>query len=198
MAVLQSERPPSQEAAGSFSTQWLGGANHVCRIQAFRSLLALKLDSFTLVQRLVPILLNGGKVDEHILSRGPLNETVTLSPIEPFHNALLFHVNSFRSCVTFAEDMSETAKAAGIRLGAWRQLTVSACLLRTANQDIKNWPSEIAHCRVPPICRVARHTFMAGIPVERKKNFARRCASLSRRRFRTLPMQSHRCGKLVC
>jgi hypothetical protein len=69
----------------------LRSAHHVGRAKAFGALLALELDGLALVQSFITLFLNRGKVDKDILSARPLNETVSLCPIEPFHNALFLH-----------------------------------------------------------------------------------------------------------
>ena len=71
----------------------LGAAHDICGIEALGTLLAFKFDCFPLVQRPIPILLNGREVDEYIFSGGPLNEPISLGSIEPFHNAMFSHAN---------------------------------------------------------------------------------------------------------
>jgi hypothetical protein len=74
----------------------LGAIPHdIGRAETFGPLLAFELDSLTLVQGPVARILDGGKMDEDVLTAGPLDETVTLGSVEPLHYASLFHGNSF-------------------------------------------------------------------------------------------------------
>jgi hypothetical protein len=90
-----------------------GCSNHVRRIQAFGPLLAFELDRFAFVQRLIARVLDSGEMHEHILSRGTLDEPVPLGAVEPLHNPILFHVNSFGELPLFAfQRVLETPRAA--------------------------------------------------------------------------------------
>src|SRR5580692_3737578 len=70
----------------------LGNTQYVGRAQALGALLALELHRFTLVQGLVSLFLNRGKVNEHIFPARTLNESVSLCPVEPLHYALFLHL----------------------------------------------------------------------------------------------------------
>src|SRR5215471_1022193 len=57
----------------------------------------LELHGFAFVQSPVAVFLDGGEVDEDVLSGRALNEPITFGAIEPLNCALLSHVkNSFR------------------------------------------------------------------------------------------------------
>lgn len=58
-------------------------------LQAFGSLLHLEFDRLAFVKGLVPISLNGRKVNENVLARLSLNESITLGCIEPLDCTLL-------------------------------------------------------------------------------------------------------------
>ncbi len=62
----------------------------VLRLKAFGTLLDFELDLLSLIQRLITIALNGGKMDEHILARLALNEAKTFRSVEPLHDTLFF------------------------------------------------------------------------------------------------------------
>jgi hypothetical protein len=64
--------------------------NDVLRLQTFRPLLDFELDLLSLIQRLVTVALNGGKMDENILARLALNEAKTFRSVKPLHYTLLF------------------------------------------------------------------------------------------------------------
>jgi hypothetical protein len=53
-------------------------------------LLTDKLDSFALVEHLIAVLLDGGKMNKYILTTGPLDETKALGAVEPLDYSLLF------------------------------------------------------------------------------------------------------------
>src|SRR6516225_9741258 len=65
----------------------LEACNVLC-LKAFRALLHLKFHRLTLVEGLVAIHLNGGKMHENIFAGLTLDEPVTLRSIEPLHCAL--------------------------------------------------------------------------------------------------------------
>src|SRR6266568_487286 len=67
---------------------------HVSRAQAFGPLRAFKLNGLTLIEGLVAVFQDGGEMNKHILSAGPLDESVTLGSIEPLHYTLFFHAPS--------------------------------------------------------------------------------------------------------
>jgi len=69
----------------------LSGADDVTRLEPLGALQQIELHGFALVQRTVPILLDGGEMNEDILPCGPLDKTVSFSPVEPLHSTLLSH-----------------------------------------------------------------------------------------------------------
>src|SRR5579863_6484645 len=65
--------------------------SHIRRIQPFRPLLAFELHGLAFVQRLVAVLLDGRKMDEHIFTARALNESVALGSVKPLHHSLFLH-----------------------------------------------------------------------------------------------------------
>jgi len=51
----------------------------------------IELDGFALIQRAVAVLLDGGEMNEDIFPCGPLDKTVSFSPVEPLYCSLLSH-----------------------------------------------------------------------------------------------------------
>ena len=70
---------------------------NVFSLKAFRPLLHLKLHKLAFVQRLVPIQLDGGKVNEDVLPRLALNEPKPLRCLEPLDHTLFSSQSSY-SC----------------------------------------------------------------------------------------------------
>lgn len=64
---------------------------YVFRLQSFGALLDLELHFRAFVQRTIAIRLNRGKVNEHIVAAGPLDESIALRGIKPFHYAFFLH-----------------------------------------------------------------------------------------------------------
>ena len=52
-------------------------ADDVARLKAFGAFEEIELHGLTLVERAVAVLLDGGKMDENVVSRGALDETVS-------------------------------------------------------------------------------------------------------------------------
>jgi len=69
----------------------LSGADDVTRLEPLGALQQIELDGFALIQRAVTILLDSGEMNEDILSSGPLDKTVSFSPVKPLHSTLLSH-----------------------------------------------------------------------------------------------------------
>jgi hypothetical protein len=69
----------------------LSGANDVTRLEPLGALQQIELHGFALVQRAIAILLDGGEMNEDILTSGPLDKTVSFSPVEPLYCTLLSH-----------------------------------------------------------------------------------------------------------
>jgi len=65
--------------------------NHVGRLKSLGAFKQIELDGLALVQRAIPVLLDGGEMHEHVLSRGALDEPIPLRPVEPLHSTLLSH-----------------------------------------------------------------------------------------------------------
>ena len=71
-------------------------AYDVCRLKAFGALEQIKLHGLTLVERAVTILLYRGEVHENIFTRGALDKSISLRPVEPLYCTFLSHgKNSF-------------------------------------------------------------------------------------------------------
>jgi hypothetical protein len=67
------------------------GADYVSRLEPLGALQQIKLHGFALIQRAVTILLDGGEMNEDIFPCGPLDETISFSPVKPLHSTLLSH-----------------------------------------------------------------------------------------------------------
>jgi hypothetical protein len=89
---------PSQGILGGFansgllvSCSGLSGADDVTRLEPLGALQQIELHGFALIQRAVTILLDRGEMNEDILPCGPLDKTISFSPVEPLHCTLLSH-----------------------------------------------------------------------------------------------------------
>lgn len=69
--------------------EWLQGLN-VGGLQALGAADNLKLDRLAIVQAPVSIRLDRGEMDENVLSGLALDETITLTGVEPLHCSLFF------------------------------------------------------------------------------------------------------------
>jgi hypothetical protein len=88
-------------------------ADHVRCLEAFGALQQIKLHGFTFIERTVSVFLDRRKMDEHVLTSGALDKSVTLCPVEPLHCTLLSHgtapfafsrrIHSFRLAVLPAD-----------------------------------------------------------------------------------------------
>src|SRR6266536_1146578 len=67
-------------------------------LSALGALHDLELNSLTLGQRLVPLLRDGGEMDEDILATLTLDESVALLVRKPLHGALSQTTSSFKTC----------------------------------------------------------------------------------------------------
>src|ERR1017187_1207160 len=67
------------------------GQSDVGRLQPLGALGYLKLHFCALIQRAIPLRLDGGEVYEHVLSVLPLDKAVALGCVEPLHCAFFFH-----------------------------------------------------------------------------------------------------------
>src|SRR2546427_10040856 len=67
----------------------------VLGLQALGALADLEFNRLAFVQRLVPLRLDGGKVDENVLAGLALDEPESLAGVEPLHCSLFFHCFSF-------------------------------------------------------------------------------------------------------
>src|SRR4051812_6501381 len=66
-------------------------SRHVRGLKTFRALQQIELHRLAFIQRPVALLLDGGEMHEHVLSRRSLDEPITLRAVEPLHCALLSH-----------------------------------------------------------------------------------------------------------
>ena len=69
----------------------LNGAYDVSSLEALGPLGKIELDRFALVQAAVSVFLDRRKMNENILARGPLNESVALGPVKPLNCTFLSH-----------------------------------------------------------------------------------------------------------
>ena len=70
----------------------LAGATHYIGGEiALGALQELELNCFTLIQGSVTVFLDRGEMDEHILSGGTLNESISFRTVEPLNCTLLSH-----------------------------------------------------------------------------------------------------------
>jgi hypothetical protein len=69
----------------------LSGADYVTRLESLGALQQIELHGFALVQRAITILLDGGEMNEDIFPCGPLDKTISFSPVKPLHCTLLSH-----------------------------------------------------------------------------------------------------------
>ena len=65
--------------------------HYVRCLQPFGTFGNFKFNSLPLIQGSVTISLNGGEMDEYVLSRLALNEAESLARIEPLYCSLFFH-----------------------------------------------------------------------------------------------------------
>ncbi len=63
-------------------------ADNVFRLKALGALGDFKLHRRALLKAAIAFTLNGGEVDENVLSRRALDETVALAGVEPLHCSL--------------------------------------------------------------------------------------------------------------
>jgi hypothetical protein len=69
----------------------LNGAYDVSSLEALGPLGKIELDRFALVQAAVSVFLDRREMNENILARGPLNESVALGPVKPLDCTFLSH-----------------------------------------------------------------------------------------------------------
>jgi hypothetical protein len=78
--------------------RWSPSARHryVCCLQTLRALRNLKLNFRPLLEAPIAVRLNGREVDEYIFAILPLDESIALRRVKPFHCAFFFHVLPFQ------------------------------------------------------------------------------------------------------
>jgi hypothetical protein len=69
---------------------------NVGSLQALGAADNLEFNGLTLIERAIAVRLNGGEMDENVLTRLALDETKTLAGVKPLHCSLFFH-----RCVSF-------------------------------------------------------------------------------------------------
>jgi hypothetical protein len=69
---------------------WLALRNDILRLQSLRTLLHFEFDLLSFIQRFITIGLNGGKMDEYILSRLALDKPIAFRSVKPLDRTLLF------------------------------------------------------------------------------------------------------------
>jgi len=65
---------------------------HVLGLQTFGALLNLELNLRAFIQAAIPVCLDGREMHKHVVTAGPLDESIALRGIKPFHNAFFFHL----------------------------------------------------------------------------------------------------------
>ena len=90
---MRTNNKPSQGSPRGFADcgLLLSGADDVTRLEALGALQQIELDGFALIQRAVAVLLDGGEMNEDIFPCGPLDKTVSFSPVKPLYCSLLSH-----------------------------------------------------------------------------------------------------------
>src|SRR5215472_11056444 len=76
---------------GASGSGLASAANYVRCLKAFGPLQQVELDGLTFVQCAVAIFLNRREVDENVLARRPLDESISFCPVEPLYCTLLSH-----------------------------------------------------------------------------------------------------------
>jgi hypothetical protein len=64
---------------------------NVGSLQALGTADNLEFNGLTLIERAIAVRLNGGEMDENVLTRLALDETKTLAGVKPLHCSLFFH-----------------------------------------------------------------------------------------------------------
>jgi hypothetical protein len=86
------EKPKQETLPGSLrglkNSDWfrLSGADDVTRLEPLGALQQIKLHGLALIQRTVTILLDGREMNEDVFPCGPLDKTVSFSPVKPLHS----------------------------------------------------------------------------------------------------------------
>src|SRR5215469_5971542 len=76
---------------GASGSGLASAANYVRCLKAFGPLQQVELDGLTFVQCAVAIFLNRREVDENVLARRPLDESISFCPVKPLYRTLLSH-----------------------------------------------------------------------------------------------------------
>jgi hypothetical protein len=114
-------------------------ATHDVRgVESLGALLAFELNRITLVQSLVSVLLDSGKMNEDIFSRGTLDKTVSFGSVEPLHHAIFLQANTLSRLCEFPALLRDTTSS---RRGSTASPESPAMHLGTGN-NYTNWPSE--------------------------------------------------------
>src|SRR5579885_1150923 len=102
MTALENRSSPETERAAHRSAppevsgvKWILQGLNVGGLQALRAADNLKFDRLAVVQAAVSICLNGGEMDENVLSGLALDESKAFAGIEPLHCSLFFVHFSF-------------------------------------------------------------------------------------------------------
>jgi hypothetical protein len=94
IAIHQNQKE-SREIAGLFFGQKLVRHGDVASLRSFGSLFNIELDLLTFLQVAVAIALNGGEMDENVLSAFALDEAEAFFTIEPLDGTSY----TFRHCI---------------------------------------------------------------------------------------------------
>ena len=90
-------------------------ASDVRSLQAFRPSGYFEFNRLAFVQRFVPLCLNGGEVDENVLTGLALDEPKSLAGIEPLHCSLFSHLftHFFFKLFALLDRLQPQSKGAG-------------------------------------------------------------------------------------
>ena len=106
----------------------------VLGLQALGAFADLEFNRLAFVQRLVPLRLDGGKVDENVLAGLALDEPESLAGVEPLHCSLFFHCFSFSMFKLFGATRTPPAvKQKGCKCGLAAPLNESKDFTRATN-----------------------------------------------------------------
>ena len=86
--MLRTEKRRTSDSQSAFVRLEAGD---VRSLQALGAAGDFEFNRLAFVQRLIPLRLDGGEVDENVLAGLALDEPISLAGIEPLHSSLFFH-----------------------------------------------------------------------------------------------------------
>src|SRR3989442_15125690 len=134
----RSRRPKRKKARAHHGRARAGGleASDVRRLQALGAGGHFEFNRLAFVQRLVPLRLDGGKVDENVLAGLALDESESLTGVEPLHCSLFFQCFSFSVFKLFGAARTPPAvKQKGCKCGLAAPLNESKGFTRATNAN---------------------------------------------------------------